>query len=218
MARSVLAPLNDLEDEQTRFDGLDLKIKAVNEAIAPEHPWFHPLVPLKAEVDRIQVRIDAAGHGEKAVMKARLVQPKRALDEARKQLVGAIKERGKQVSRAVKELKKLQDERDAREQEIRLAAEREIAHLIEATADLRRILDDPDEARRYFAVVDRAEIEENEFNLNLPRYVDTFEPEKVLPLDVAMTNLANTSKFASDTQRALQQILNKLASTSAETN
>ncbi|NCC40169.1 MAG: SAM-dependent DNA methyltransferase [Gammaproteobacteria bacterium] len=214
----VLAPLNDLEDEQTRFDGLDLKIKAVNEAIAPEHPWFHPLVPLKAEVDRIQVRIDAAGHGEKAVMKARLVQPKRALDEARKQLVGAIKERGKQVSRAVKELKKLQDERDAREQEIRLAAEREIAHLIEATADLRRILDDPDEARRYFAVVDRAEIEENEFNLNLPRYVDTFEPEKVLPLDVAMTNLANTSKFASDTQRALQQILNKLASTSAETN
>ncbi|MEY6431689.1 N-6 DNA methylase [Thioalkalicoccus limnaeus] len=214
----VLAPLNDLKDEQSRIDALDLKVKAVNEAIAPDHPWFHPLVPLKAEVDRIQARIDAAGHGEKAAMKARLVQPKRALDEARKQLVAAIKERGKQVSRAVKELKKLKEERDAREQEIRLAAEREITHLIEATADLRRMLDDPDEARRYFAVVDRAEIEENEFNLNLPRYVDTFEPETVVTLDVAMTNLVNTSKFASETQRALQQILKKLVSTSVETN
>lgn len=106
----VLAPLKDLDDEQTRIDALDLKVKAVNEAIGPDHPWFHPLVPLKAEVDGIQAQIDAAGHDEKAVMKARLIQPKHALDEARKQLVTAIRERGKQVSRAVKELKKLQDE------------------------------------------------------------------------------------------------------------
>jgi len=39
----------------------------------------------------------------------------------------------------------------------------------EAADDLRRICNDPDEARRYFALVDKAEIEENEFNLNLPR-------------------------------------------------
>ena len=91
------------------------------------------------------------------------------------------------MNKAVKELKKLQEERDSREQEVRLAAEREITHLREAAADLRRILADPDEARRYFAVVDKAEIEENEFNLNLPRYVDTFEPEKVVPLDEAVS-------------------------------
>ena len=202
----VLATLKDLEGEQSRIDALDLKVKAVNEAIDPDHPWFHPLVPLKAEVDRVQARIDAAGHGEKAAQKARLVEPKRALDEARKQLVVAIRERGKQVSRAVKELKKLQDERDAREQEIRLAAEREIAHLIEATADLRRILDDPDEARRYFAVVDKAEIAENEFNLNLPRYVDTFEPETVVPLDVAVLNLKDAETAAASARAELEQI------------
>ena len=62
---------------------------------------------------------------------------------------------------------------------MKLAAEREIAHLVEAAADLQRICASEDEARRYFTVVDRAEIEENEFNLNLPRYVDTFEPESL---------------------------------------
>jgi cell division protein FtsB len=51
---------------------------------------------------------------------------------ARKKLVDAIKAREKQVARAVKELQKLQEERDAREQEIKLAAEREITHLHEA--------------------------------------------------------------------------------------
>ncbi|MBK5966185.1 type I restriction endonuclease subunit M [Thiocystis minor] len=203
----VLAPLAALADEQTRLDALDIKVKAVNDAIAPAHPWFHPLAPLKAEVDRIQARIDAAGRGEKAAMKARLVQPKQALDEARKQLVAAIRERGKQVTRAVKELKKLQEERDTREQEIRLAAEREIAHLAEAKADLRRILNDPDEARRYFAVVDRAEIEENEFNLNLPRYVDTFEPEKVVALEEAVRNLKDAESLATAARAELKRIL-----------
>ena len=56
---------------------------------------------------------------------------------------------------------------------MKLAAEREIAHLVEAAADLQRICASEDEARRCFTVVDRAEIEEDEFNLNLPRYVDT---------------------------------------------
>jgi type I restriction-modification system DNA methylase subunit len=97
---------------------------------------------------------------------------------ARKKLVDAIKAREKQVARAVKELQKLQEERDAREQEIKLAAEREINHLHEASADMLRIAGSEDEARRYFTVVGTDEIAENEFNLNLPRYVDTFEPEK----------------------------------------
>ena len=106
--------------------------------------------------------------------------PKAKFDDARKKLIDAIKGRHKQVARAVKDLGKLKEERDAREQEVKLAGEREIVHLHEAAADLLRICGSDDEARRYFTVVGRAEIEENEFNLNLPRYVDTFDPEKVL--------------------------------------
>lgn len=215
---SVLAPLARLMAEQAELDALDLKVAAVNEAIDPEHKWFGPLAPLKAEVEQVQAEIEAAGRGNKAALKAKLAKPKKTFDDARKLLIAAIKAHLKQLNKAIKELNKLQEERDSREQEIRLAAEHEIAHLNEAADDLRRILNDPDEARRYFAVVDKAEIEENEFNLNLPRYVETFEPETVVPLDAAMTNLCNVSNAASEAQSALQEILAAMATTSAGGN
>lgn len=214
----VLAPLARLTTEQAELEALDLKVAAVNDAINPDHPWFHPLAPLKAEVDKVQTEIDSAGRGDKAALKAKLAKPKKTLDDARKKLIDAIKEHLKQLNKAIKELNKLQEERDAREQEIKLAAQREIDHLNEAADDLRRILNDPDEARRFFTVVEEDEIEENEFNLNLPRYVDTFEPENVVPLDTAMTNLGDASKAASEAQAALQKILAAMTPTTAEAN
>ena len=90
---------------------------------------------------------------------------------------------------------------------MKLAAEREIAHLVEAAADLQRICASEDEARRCFTVVDRAEIEENEFNLNLPRYVDTFEPETTKPLPVAVKDLLAAETAASEAQQALKTML-----------
>ena len=59
-------------------------------------------------------------------------------------------------------------------------------------------------------MIARAEIEENEFNLNLPRYVDTFEPEEVLPLAAATAQLASTTAAAAAAQTALQTLLAKL--------
>ncbi len=203
----VLAPLARLMAEQAELDALDLKVAAVNDAIAPDHQWFGPLAPLKAEVERVQAEIDAAGRGDKAALKARLAKPKKALDDARKQLIAAIKAHLKQLKKAIKELNKLQDERDSREQEIRLAAEREIAHLNDAADDLRRICNDPDEARRYFALVDQPEIEENEFNLNLPRYVDTFEPETVVPLPDAVRNLRTSRDESAAVLSQLDELL-----------
>ena len=35
-------------------------------------------------------------------------------------------------------------------------------------------------------MVEKAEIEDNDFNLNLPRYIDTFEPETLIPLTQAI--------------------------------
>ena len=175
--------------------------------IHPEHKWFGPLAPLLAEVEQVQAEIDAASRGDKAALKAKIVKPKKALDEARKLLIDAIKAHLKQLNKAIKELNKLQEERNAHEQEIKLAAEREIAHLNEAADDLRRILNEPDEARRYFAVVETSEITENEFNLNLPRYVDTFEPEKVLLLKDATTQLKSATEAADKAQSALKELL-----------
>jgi len=212
----VLAPLETLEAEQKTLAALDLKTKAVDDAITDEHPYFQPLAMLKAAVNKVQTEITTAERDDKVALKAKLANSKKAFDDARKQLLAAIKERAKQVNKAVKELGKLQEERDSREREIQLAAEREIAHLQEAAADLCRICADPDEARCYFAMVDESEIDENEFNLNLPRYVDTFEPEKVVPLEGALTNLSIVTTAANKSQAALHKVLNAMASTSTE--
>ena len=45
---------------------------------------------------------------------------------------------------------------------------------------------DPEQRKRYFAIVDMEELAENEFNLNIPRYVDTFEPEEEIDLREAI--------------------------------
>ena len=81
-------------------------------------------------------------------------------------------------------------------------------HLREAAADLLRICGSDDEARRYFTVIARAEIEENEFNLNLPRYVDTFEPDTTRPLPDALSYLLAAENEASAAQQALKAMLN----------
>ena len=180
----------------------------MNEAITPEHPFFHPLAPLLAEVERIEVQIATADRSEKADLKTKLLTPKAKFDDARKKLTDAIKARQKQVTRAVKDLGKLQEERDAREQDVKLAAEREITHLREAGGDLLRICSDGDEACRYFTVVGRTEIEENEFNLNLPRYVNTFEPETTKPLTTAISDLRTAETAATAAQKSLKDILN----------
>ncbi len=207
----VLEPLPRLEAELATLDALDLKLQAVKEAISPEHPYFHPLDPLQAEVERFEREMVVAGRGDKAALKTKLAAPKARFDTACKTLVAAIKARHKQVAKAVKALGKLEEERDLREQELKLAAEREITHLREAAADLLRICGSEDEARRYFTVVERAEIEENEFNLNLPRYVDTFEPEDVPPLSIAIIAMADARKNADAAARKLAKLLESVA-------
>ncbi|MEZ5657695.1 MAG: N-6 DNA methylase [Burkholderiaceae bacterium] len=203
----VLEPLARLQAELETLDALDLKQQAVKDAITHEHPYFHPLAPLQADVERIEGQIAAAGRGEKAALKTQLITPKAKFDVARKKMIDAIKARHKQVARAVKDLGKLQEERDAREQEVKLAAEREITHLREASADLLRIASNKDEAQRYFTVVGRDEIAENEFNLNLPRYVDTFEPETTKHLSVAISDLIAAESAASAAGQTLKEML-----------
>lgn len=126
-----------------------------------------------------------------------------------KEAKDAAKDRLRIVKAQIKALEKLQAERDEHIAEVNRRAERETAEVNEAIADLRRICSDPDEARRYFVVADKAEIEENEYNLNLPRYVDTFEPEEEIPLDEALGELADAENKTATIRNALKELLDK---------
>lgn len=206
----VLEPLSRLQAELAALDALDLKQQAVKDAIAPTHPYFHPLAPLLAEVQRIEGEIAAAGRGEKAALKTRLITPKAKLDVARKKLIDAIKVRHKQVHRAVKELLKLQATRNDSEMAIARTAEAEILHLREASCHLLSICSDIAVSNRYFKIVERDELARNEFNLNLPRYIQTYYPEESIDLGQSMRSLTmardETESGLNRVKRAMEKL------------
>ena len=56
-------------------------------------------------------------------------------------------------------------------------------------------------------VVDMDEVEENEFNLNVPRYVDTFEPEPRMDVMEALSQLRDAESARVDAERTLAAML-----------
>jgi len=114
---------------------------------------------------------------------AEIKAAKSALRTLTKEVKDAAKARLKIIKVQIKVLEKLQAERDEHIAEVNRIAARETAEVNEAIADLGRICSDPDEARRYFVIADNADIEENEYNLNLPRYINTWDTtsETLLP-------------------------------------
>lgn len=73
-------------------------------------------------------------------------------------------------------------QRDERIAEQRKRAEEDRQAVVTAGQELVAMYADPAELAKHARVVEMSEVEENEHNLNIPRYVDTFEPEE--PIDV----------------------------------
>ena len=69
---------------------------------------------------------------------------------------------------------------------------------------------------KYAYLASFEEIEENEFNLNIPRYVDTFEPEPVVPLSEISKNLSQTRKELESSEKELLEMLKQLHGTNPQ--
>lgn len=54
------------------------------------------------------------------------------------------------------------------------------------------------------------EIKENDFNLNIPRYVDTFEEEEMVDIDEVQRNIANIESELAEVQAQMKSYLEKL--------
>lgn len=170
----------------------DTTLAEIEEAYGP---FLEPLPDLRQELaERADFAKREAPAGKDA--KAQFRAEKKANDE-----------RLRDVKRELKALEKLEAEAEAKRAAARQRAEREIALARETAADLLRICADPAEARRYFVVSERAEIEENEFNLNLPRYVDTFEPEEKIEISVALSALESASKITAEKLAQLNALI-----------
>lgn len=168
---------------------------ALAEITEAYQPFLEPLPALRQELAEREAFSKREAPADKEAKKL-FREEKKANDE-----------RLKVVKSAVKELTKLETEAETKRAAARQRAEREIVLARETAADLLRICADPLEARRYFVVSDRAEIEENEFNLNLPRYVDTFEPEEKIEIGDALETLGLTTMESASALKALYDLL-----------
>jgi type I restriction enzyme M protein len=203
----VLDPLPELKAELARLAAADFEawLAAPNR----EDVHFGRLKSLLDEIQKLEGRMDQLSGDAKRKAKEQLQAARAELRTQTKAVKDGIKERFAEVKRAVKELGKLDEERTERLAEINAHADRQVAQVKEAAADLARICADPQEAKRYFVVADRAEIEENEFNLNLPRYVDTFPPEEEIKLDAALREFGRATEAANDASNRLTNLLSK---------
>ncbi|WP_238709879.1 N-6 DNA methylase [Streptococcus suis] len=66
---------------------------------------------------------------------------------------------------------------------------------------------------RFSYLADWEELVENGFNLNIPRYVDTFIPEEVQPLGVILRELIEIDKEIAETEREFARLFGQLVAT-----
>ena len=54
------------------------------------------------------------------------------------------------------------------------------------------------------------EIAENDYNLNIPRYVDTFEEEEIIDIDEVKQNIANIEAELAEVQAQMKKYMEEL--------
>lgn len=97
-------------------------------------------------------------------------------------------------------------ERDARIADYRRRAAEDRRALLTVGDELVQLYADPEQLIKHARVVSQEEIEDNEFNLNIPRYVDTFEPEPVPSVRDAQS-LRHAQAAATDAEADLADLL-----------
>ncbi|MGH7090438.1 MAG: N-6 DNA methylase [Stellaceae bacterium] len=98
-------------------------------------------------------------------------------------------------------------ERDERIAEAHRRAEDDRRDVDEVGRELLSLYADPDELLKHARIVGIDEIEENEFNLNIPRYVDTFEPEPYVDVMDALKSLSDAQTEAANAELRLKDLL-----------
>jgi type I restriction enzyme M protein len=123
-------------------------------------------------------------------------QEKRILDI--ETIITALTEKGRatkakenQRDKAQEKLAKIIEKKQNAMTDAETEAEKERQALNDVEIEMTAMFGDPELRKRYFAIVNGEELEENEYNLNIPRYVDTFEPEAEIDLQEAIADFEN---------------------------
>ncbi|MBQ8958157.1 MAG: N-6 DNA methylase [Bacteroidales bacterium] len=150
---------------------------------------------LAEEIARLQSRLDKA---ETAVKEKETAGKKPTAGER------------KAWETALKALDKVLAEKTSRENAAYEKAEKQRQAIADVETELLEMFADPERRKRYFSIVDMDEIEENEFNLNIPRYVDTFEPEEQIDMKEAIVDFQKAVQSEAALEKELNELLKNL--------
>lgn len=174
---------------------------------------------------RIREQINAREHeaierleAEYADMATRLARLETQVAEARVELTKISSKTAQQKAEtALGKLEVQRDkaaakivERDEKIAEVRRRAEDDRKDVEQVGIELGALYGDPDELLKHARVVGIDEVEENEFNLNIPRYVDTFEPEPRVEIKDALRALKDAESSVSTAQNELFKLLERI--------
>jgi type I restriction enzyme M protein len=116
----------------------------------------------------------------------------------------------KAVVTAQTALDKTTNEKEAKITAAHEQAEKERQAIDDVEQELIAMLQDPEQRKRYFNIADMEELDENEFNLNIPRYVDTFEPEEEIDLKQAILEFKTTIGKETALDKSIDELLKVL--------
>jgi type I restriction enzyme M protein len=145
---------------------------------------------------------------------AKLVELDEAIAALKVESETKTKTEAKAVERKIEQLEKQHTraaakvaERDERIAETRRLAEVDRQDVVNVGDELIALYNDPDELLKHTRVVGSDEIIDNEFNLNIPRYVDTFEPEPRIEVNDALKSLTAAETAVREAENDLRELL-----------
>lgn len=191
---TILESWGDIEVARTWVDSQKTRLKAI----------------IQEDLDFKLTEIDDYYKEDIELQTEKLAKAKKVV--ADKEADGKTPTKGqlKAVETAQKALDKFTIEKEAKITAAHEQAEKERQAIDAVEQELITMLQDPELRKRYFAIADMEELEENEFNLNIPRYVDTFEPEEEIDLKQAIAEFKATLNQETALDNTIDELLKVL--------
>lgn len=191
---TILESWGDLETATTWIDSQKTRLKAI----------------IQEDLDFKLTELEEYYREDIELQTEKLAKAKKVVEDKEADGKQPTKGQLKAVVTAQTALDKLTNEKEAKITAAHEQAEKERQAIDDVEQELIAMLQDPEQRKRYFSIADMEELEENEFNLNIPRYVDTFEPEEEIDLKEAITEFQQTLGKETDLDKSINELLKVL--------
>lgn len=165
---------------------------------------------IDADLEYAISEIEKDAEEEIAIKKEKLNKAKSVIQDKKEKGKTPTKGELKTLDTTQKTLDKLLADKAAKITTAQDKAAKQRQAIVDVETELLQMFADPELRKRYFAIVDIDDIEENEFNLNIPRYVDTFEPEEQIDLKTAIKDFQKAISAENKVEKELNELLDKL--------